>query len=850
MNITHKYSIDNIQRDFDFDFISVLNNADADSDLNIDFSESPYNSLSISCSYIDEKEFNTKFANHNELTLCTINLQSISAKFGNFSQMINFMQHSNSSPDVICIQELWQFPDNALFKLNGYHPLVYKLRRNSVQGGGVGIYIKSKFTFNILDDLSIFMDRIFESLTVEITVNSKMKIKVCSMYRPGTRHPTLSPIDQFNQFMELFNDLCSKIALTGSVYLLGDINLDLLKYKKCEQVTNYVDSLFSHGLLQIVTKPTRCTPSSATLIDHIITNACSPDLKSTILISDLSDHFFIFHSIKTISPKQHPKTIETRNFSKLNLSSFNNALLNLSWSSVTSSTDTQTSYNNFHDTFLSLYELFFPLKKFKFNKNTHKLESWMTTGILTSRLEKIRLCKFTHKHPSPNNLVIFKTYRNLFNKIVKAAKKMHFDNLFKKFQSNLIETWRLINEVINKKPKKNQTSFSHLLHNNLKVTDSFEIANIFNEHFTSIAHTIANDIEPTDRPPDFESLVDDNVLFSLTDSPVTISEVYEAIGSLQKKKTQDIYGISVFFISKFALILSKPLQLIFQLSFKQHTVPQQFKMAKVIPIFKNGSKDSVDNYRPISLLSTFSKIQEKIVCKRLNVFLENNKLLSDHQFGFRMQHSTIHPLTLFINKISETLNKKEHALAIFCDLRKAFDTIDHGILLQKLHAMGIRGTNLLWFQDYLSNRKQFVQIDGVNSFIMNIKIGVPQGSILGPILFLIYINDLPSVTSLFSSLFADDTKLVATHSDLVSLYDYANAEFQKVVYYFRANRLSLHPSKTKFILFSNSREAASIDLKIFINNNNINDISKPLIPIERIHSNSQIPAIKFLGVFY
>ena len=225
-------------------------------------------------------------------------------------------------------------------------------------------------------------------------------------------------------------------------------------------------------------------------------------------------------------------------------------------------------------------------------------------------------------------------------------------------------------------------------------------------------------------------------------------------------------------------------------------------------------------------------------------------MLSNHQFGFRKQHSTIHPLTLFINKISETLNNKEHALAIFCDLRKAFDTIDHSILLKKLQMLGILNKELLWFQDYLTCRKQFVQIDGVNSFIRNIKIGVPQGSILGPLLFLIYINDLPTVTSLFTSLFADDTKLIATNPDLVSLYNYANTEFQKVVYYFRAHKLSLHPSKTKFILFSHSRDANSIDQKICINNNNLNsNDNNLLIPIERITSNSQTPAIKFLGIF-
>ena len=845
-----KFSLNNILKDNSFDYISALNSQDPDSN-NFEFSDSPYDNPSINCTYLDENEFASRPNPPGDLSIFSVNIQSISSKFSELSQFIHNLSSTDSAPDVICLQELWNFPSDASFKLNGYHPLVYTLRHNNTQGGGVGIYIKTKFSFNLVPEFSIFLDRIFESIVVEINVNPSTKIYIASMYRPGSNHPTLSPADQFQQFIELFSNFCSTLISLGNIYLLGDINLDLLKYSRCNQVTNYVDLLFSFGLLQIITKPTRCTPKSATLIDHIITNAIQSDLNSSILISYMSDHFPVIHTIKSIVPDPTPKFIEARNFSKRNLTIFNDTLLRFDWSNVLNSNDTQISYNNFSDSFFTIYDLHFPVKKFKFNKKYHKIEKWMSSGLLTSRREKIRLSKLCFTHPNTNNITTFKKYRNLFNILVRAAKKLFYDKLFQKFQSNLSKTWQLINKIINKKPKKNAQSFSHLIINNhLKVEDPFTIANKFNEFFTTIAQKIADEIIPTDKPPDYSPTSPDDVIFSLKNNPVTHSEVFEAINMLQKKKTADMFGVSIFFIAKFALTLSKPLRHIFNLSFSHGVVPQQFKIAKVIPIHKSGPKDSMDNYRPISLLCSFSKILEKIMFNRLSLFLENNNLLSPQQFGFRKSHSTIHPLTLFINQISNALNDKNHAIAIFCDIKKAFDTVQHSILLKKLFNIGIRGTELLWFQDYLCSRKQFVNINGVNSYLMKIICGVPQGSILGPILFLIYINDLPLCSSLYTSLFADDTKLVAIGPDLPLLIQHVNNEFQKINYFFRSLKLSLHPSKTKVMIFTCNQVFKHMDLQIYLNNNNFDqDLPELLIPIEHVHSLSATPAIKFLGIF-
>ena len=377
------------------------------------------------------------------------------------------------------------------------------------------------------------------------------------------------------------------------------------------------------------------------------------------------------------------------------------------------------------------------------------------------------------------------------------------------------------------------------------------MANHFNEFFTSVSSNIAKDINPSDSPPD-DNCKDNIPIFSFNATPVSETEIMKATNLLQPKKTCDSSGISVWLIQKIIAPISVPLTHIFSTSFSNGTVPQQLKTAKVIPVFKSGRKDSMDNYRPISLLSCFSKILEKIVCIRLTEFLDVNNLISPSQYGFRKKHSTLHPLVHFLNFVSTSLDKKEHSIAIFCDLRKAFDTVDPVILLKKLKKLGIRGVELLWFQDYLTNRKQFVNINGCNSFLLSVLLGVPQGSILGPLLFLIYINDLPLCSELLALLFADDTTLLLSDPDLDNLIARANHELKKITDFFRAHKLALHPEKTKFLLFTHSSEARArpICLHLDFNNNDILSPNPNLISnLTRVTTDSEVPAIKFLGVF-
>ena len=843
------FSLDNLTNDPNFDFLHALMNRNSDDDNDFLSTGSPYSSADFSCSYMCETQLIEKMKTRCNPFVLSVNIQSLQSKFNDLQALISSLLANKCAPDLICLQEIWRIPGSEFLNLDGYHPLEYLSRQFNVQGGGVGIFVKKNLNFSINKKLSIFSDRILESIFVDVTFNNK-KITIGSLYRPGTQHPTLSSSEQFTQFCELFSSIAD--AANNShypTYIFGDTNIDCLKYGTCANSTNYVDMLFSLGMLQIVSKPTRCTNSSATLIDHVITNSVSDLYDTIILISQLSDHFPVLHFLSCSRQRSSPKLIASRDFSDANLSKFKTSLSAMGWNDVTSLSDPQLAFNNFSENFTTLYDLHFPLISKKFNKNFHKIEPWITSGLLTSRRKKIELEKLLFANPSPASTVSFKIFRNTYNKVLRAAKKMYFENQLLLNQSNVKQTWNLIRLAMNKKSEKS-SSISSLTVNNCTVTDSAEMANLFNEFFTSISSTIVNEINPSDSPPD-ESFSNDIPLFSFSSSPLSVKEIIEATLQLQPKKTLDFTGLSVWFVQKIIKEISIPLHHIFARSLSLGAVPQQLKMAKVIPVFKSGQKSSMDNYRPISLLSCFSKIIEKIVCTRLTCFLDVNNLISNSQYGFRKKHSTLHPLIHFQNFISSALDRKEHAVAIFCDLRKAFDTVDHKILLSKLQRMGVRGAELLWFQNYLTNRKQIVTINGSNSLLLSILIGVPQGSILGPLLFLIYINDLPLCSELFALLFADDTTLLLSGPNLDELLNKVNIEFKKVVDFFRSHKLALHPAKTKYILFTNSSVARSKNVDIFLNFNNNGDPQNVnlISPLTRVTIDSETPAIKFLGIF-
>ena len=368
-----------------------------------------------------------------------------------------------------------------------------------------------------------------------------------------------------------------------------------------------------------------------------------------------------------------------------------------------------------------------------------------------------------------NNSVkcLYNLFRNRITREIKKAKKEYYKSFFEYNINNMKKTWQGIKEIINLNSK-GSLNISQLNYKGKRINTNDGMANAFNDFFTNVGPELDKEIPICKKTGANKLYLKDRIPHSFFISPTNAQEIYDMIKNLDETKSSGPCSIPIKLLKIAGYELSLPLSILCNAAFDEGIFPHKNKIAKVIPLHKKGSTDDVNNFRPISLLSVFSKIMEKLMASRLTTFLELHEILYPYQFGFRKGYSTSHSLISITETIRKTLDQKKIGCGVFLDLKKAFDTVNHEILLQKLDHYGIREEALSWFRSYLYNRKQFVFLNGVDSKIKNITCGVPQGSVLGPLLFLLYINDLPNISDkLKFFLFADDTNILIYTLNLV-----------------------------------------------------------------------------------
>jgi len=348
------------------------------------------------------------------------------------------------------------------------------------------------------------------------------------------------------------------------------------------------------------------------------------------------------------------------------------------------------------------------------------------------------------------------------------------------------------------------------------VEDKLEIANEFNHYFANIGYNVSHNVPVAQAS--YKDFMPDRNANSIFLDPVCPQDVVDVMLKLKPKTSCGSDDISAKLMIKTIDHIVNPITHVLNLSFENGQFPSDLKLAKVIPVFKSGEQCLLNNYRPISLLSPFSKLFERVMYNKLIKFLDMNNILYHHQYGFRAKHSTIHPVVHFLNHcaLANNSNPSKLTLAAFCDLSKAFDTISIDILLYKLHVYGIRGRANDWIKSFLTGRSQFVDIDSTKSDCLPLKCGVPQGSILGPLLFLIYVNDISHCTEENILSFADDTTVILSDMDMSKLFQRANTCLDNLFNWFCANKLSLNAKKTHYMIIHprDTKESTQYDLLI------------------------------------
>ena len=408
---------------------------------------------------------------------------------------------------------------------------------------------------------------------------------------------------------------------------------------------------------------------------------------------------------------------------------------------------------------------------------------------------------------------------------MKKSKQAYYDRYFEKNWKNIKNTWKGIKSLISLKTVASSIPTVLSLDNGDTITNPYDTANNYS---ASIAETTKKSIKYTHKH--FSDSESDSTIFL---QPTDKEEIANIISSLNSSKASGPNSIPYRILFLLKNDISKQLADLFNLSFLTGVFPSVLKTAKVVPVFKKDSKLDYSNYHPISLLSNIEKILEKLMYKRLNTFLNNNNIIYNLQFAFRQRYSTSHALINITEIIRKALDDENIGCGVFVDLQKAFDTVDHQILLAKLSHYGIRGVSNDWFKSYLSNRSQYVSINGYDSGLAAINCGVPQGSVLGPLLFLLYRNDLNQAIK-FCKVhnFADDTNLLCLGNSIKKLIKLVNADLKCLVNWLNANDISLNVKKTEMVIFKSKQKKLEGDLKIKLSD-------KRLYPTE---------SVKYLGV--
>lgn len=676
------------------------------------------------------------------------------------------------------------------FAIDGYQTPLRKDRINN-SGGGLLIYIRNNLNCIQRTDLE---DNNLEHIWVEIKNTNSKPLLLCLLYRPPNSLAYWNT--QFERNIE------NAQLEDKEIILLGDFNKDLMTERSTRDWLNFTLSL---GLTQLIESPTRVCTTSKTLIDHIYSDNPQNIIWTVVPQIGLSDHYPIFCSRKV--NHKHKKTshltIKYRSFKNFNEQDFFEDLNNVDFSNVMSILDVNDALTQFMKLFSSVINKHVPLRQHRVKRQQQP--NWLNSEILDAMKERDK-CKIRNDWNS------YKFYRNKVSCLIHYSKRASYEQKITEGQNDPSSIWKIFKEF--KSPNQGKDPITSLNIDGCDIVEPEIISNEFNSFFTNIAAKLKEDIPLSD----FDSVkqfvrsrVPEPMFFNI---PLIDKEnVKKMLLNLDHTKSTGLDDIGARFLKMSASYIYPIIHHVLNLSISQNTFPNVWKLAKVNPLFKAGSRFDVNNYRPISILPILSKLLERHTHDSFMSYLNHYNLLTNTQSGFRKGHSCETALVNIVDKWLKALNDGYVVGAVMVDFKKAFDLVDHNILLQKLRVYKCSEKTIQWFKSYMIDRKQCVSLNGVLSSKQNITCGVPQGSILGPLLFLIFINDLPLSISADinrTDMYADDTTIHSINKSVEIVQKNLQACLSNLEKWCKFNGMLLNTDKTKVLLIATPHKKARL----------------------------------------
>lgn len=757
---------------------------------------------------------------YNCINILHQNINGIINKSDQLIVCLDELRNSGTEVDILCITEHNMIGgDEYSLYIPNFRLAASYMRQN--RHGGSCILVRNTHKFKSINDIhTISLEGIVEFSAIELTEH---QIYVICVYRaPKTNSQPLTI------FWEKLHYMLSKhFHNKKQVVLCGDFNIDTLKNDKFSR--EFKSILSSFNLSLELQEPTRLV--SKTCIDNFAHNL--KDCKNQIIELGLSDHTA---QILTCPIKRTCKFkywyIFRRDCCKENMKKFQDNLQQLTFYDVYNNENPDAAFNTFYHWFKLLYDLCFPQKKIKIKSEVKP--KWITRGIKTCSKRNRELLWLYRISPNNTNRISFKAYNKRYRLVIKQTKMSQNIYYINNASNKTKATWNIINNKKNRCPTE---TIPTLKVNGKIIIDPQEICNEFNNYYIDVAKA-ENILNNKQYNIDLTYKISNSIFIP----PTIPHDIHKIIISLKNTHSPGHDGIITKVIKNCSEIISPVMSHVINLCIVKGVFPDQLKTAVIKPLFKKGDKSDISNYRPIALLPVFSKIFEKVIYKSLLTFLETHKILTPHQFGFRKNKSINMAIYNFLTVVMSKIDHKIPTTALFIDLTKAFDHVDHNILLSRLYDYGIRGNVYDLLKSYLSDRLQYTQLNHVcpktkcnltyESEHKAIKYGVPQGSVLGPLLFLIYINPLPQVINHPMTLFADDSTVLFYSKNINNLESDINSSLVCLIEWLESNNLKINLEKTKIMNFRQRKNVAQ--------NLNINYLG---------HIIEETETAKFLGLY-